>query len=80
MARRKLAPVHPGRDSAGRILLTPLGVSQYRLANEISVPPRRVYEIVKVLCSVTADTCAARLARYFGPRPASGSTCKHSMI
>jgi addiction module HigA family antidote len=45
--------------------LEPLGVSQYRLAKDISVPPRRINEIVHGTRSVTADT-ALRLARYFG--------------
>ena len=44
--------------------LEPLGISQYRLAREISVPPRRINEIVKGLRSITANT-ALRLARYF---------------
>jgi addiction module HigA family antidote len=45
--------------------LKPLGVSQYRLAKDISVPPRRINEIVQGKRAVTADT-ALRLARYFG--------------
>jgi antitoxin HigA-1 len=45
--------------------LSPLGVSQYRLAKDTSVPPRRINEIVRGLRSVSADT-ALRLARYFG--------------
>lgn len=64
MPTRKLAPVHPGEvlleDFPG-----PLGISQYRLAHDISVPPRRINEIVHGTRSVTADT-ALRLARYFG--------------
>lgn len=54
---------------AGEILLeeflVPMGVSQYRLAKDISVPPRRVNEIVHGKRAVSADT-ALRLARYFG--------------
>ena len=42
-----------------------MGVSQYRLAKETSVPPRRINEIVRGLRSISADT-ALRLARYFG--------------
>ena len=42
-----------------------MGVSQYRLAKDISVPPRRINEIVHGKRSVTADT-ALRLSRYFG--------------
>jgi addiction module HigA family antidote len=45
--------------------LKPFGISQYRLAVEIHVPPRRINEIVHGLRSITADT-ALRLARYFG--------------
>lgn len=42
-----------------------MGISQYRLARDISVPPRRINEIVHGKRSVTADT-ALRLSRYFG--------------
>jgi addiction module HigA family antidote len=44
--------------------LKPLGISQYRLARDINVPPRRVNEIVQGKRSISADT-ALRLARYF---------------
>ena len=58
------APTHPGE-----ILLTeflePMGISQYRIAKAIDVPPRRINEIVHGSRSVTADT-DLRLARYFG--------------
>src|SRR5262245_59917667 len=64
MARRKLPPVHPG-EILQEEFLSPLGVSQYRLAKETSVPPRRINEIVRGLRSISADT-ALRLARYFG--------------
>lgn len=63
-ATRKHAPVHPGE-----ILLTeflePLGISQYRLAKDISVSARRINEIVHEIRAITADT-ALRLSRYFG--------------
>ena len=42
-----------------------MGISQYRLAKEIGVPPRRINEIVHGNRAVTADT-ALRLARFFG--------------
>jgi len=42
-----------------------LGISQYQLAKDISVPPRRINEIVHGQRSITADT-ALRLARYLG--------------
>ena len=45
--------------------LKPLGVSQYRLAKDVSVPPRRINEIVRGSRAITADT-ALRLARFFG--------------
>jgi len=44
--------------------LEPLGISQYRLAKDINVPPRRINEIVHGKRSITADT-ALRLARFF---------------
>lgn len=59
-----LSPVHPGEILAEEFL-GPLGISQYRLAKDISVPPRRINEIVHRKRSVSADT-ALRLARYFG--------------
>jgi addiction module HigA family antidote len=64
MAHTKLPPVHMGvilREE----YLEPLDLSQYRLAKDISVPPRRINEIVHGTRSITADT-ALRLARYFG--------------
>jgi len=64
MAARKLAPIHPG-EVLQADFLEPLGVSQYRLAQDISVPPRRINEIVHGKRAVSADT-ALRLARYFG--------------
>ena len=64
MAVRKLSPVHPG-EVLQEEFLKPLGISQYRLAKEISVSPRRVNEIVHGSRAITADT-ALRLARYFG--------------
>ena len=45
--------------------LKPLNISQYRLAKDISVPARRVNEIVKGKRAMSADT-ALRLSRYFG--------------
>ena len=60
----KLAPVHPGEVLMAEFL-EPLGLTQYRLAHDISVPPRRINEIVHAKRAVSADT-ALRLARYFG--------------
>lgn len=64
MAKKVLEPIHPGRILL-REFLEPLGLSQYRLAKGISVPPRRINEIVHGKRSVTADT-ALRLSRFFG--------------
>src|ERR671919_2514705 len=64
MATTKLAPVHPG-EILREEFLVPLGITQYRLAKDISVPPRRINEIVHGARRITADT-ALRLARYFG--------------
>ncbi|OGW36874.1 MAG: addiction module antidote protein, HigA family [Nitrospirae bacterium RBG_13_39_12] len=63
MRMRKMAPVHPGEILIEEFL-KPLEISQYRLAKDISVPPRRINEIVLGKRSITADT-ALRLARYF---------------
>ncbi|WP_106363302.1 HigA family addiction module antitoxin [Glycomyces artemisiae] len=56
--------IHPGEILAEEFL-EPLGVSQYRLALAISVPARRINEIVHGKRRISADT-ALRLARYFG--------------
>ncbi|HEY4659711.1 MAG TPA: HigA family addiction module antitoxin [Gemmatimonadaceae bacterium] len=64
MAAKKLDPIHPG-EVLFADFLEPLGVSQYRLAHSISVPPRRINEIVHGIRAITADT-ALRLARFFG--------------
>jgi addiction module HigA family antidote len=64
MATKTLPPVHPGEVLLEEFL-EPLGISQYRLAKDISVPPRRINEIVHGTRAVTADT-ALRLSRYFG--------------
>jgi len=62
--QNKLPPVHPGEILLEEFL-KPLDISQYRLAKAMSVPPRRVNEIVLGKRSVTADT-ALRLGRFFG--------------
>ena len=64
MTTSTLAPVHPGEVLLEEFL-EPMGISQYRLAKDISVSPRRINEIVHAKRSVTADT-ALRLSRYFG--------------
>ncbi len=61
---RRLAPIPPG-EILLEDFLEPMGISQYRLARDISVPPRRINEIVHGTRRISADT-ALRLARYFG--------------
>jgi len=63
MTAKKLQPVHPG-EVLNDEFLSPLGISQYRLAKDISVPPRRINEIVHGKRSISANT-ALRLSRYF---------------
>lgn len=62
--RKKLPPIHPGEILLEEFL-RPMGISQYRLAKSISVPPRRINELVHGNRGVTADT-ALRLSRFFG--------------
>jgi addiction module HigA family antidote len=64
MPRRRTPPIHPG-EILREEFLAPLAISQYRLAKDVSVPPRRINEIVRGMRAITADT-ALRLARYFG--------------
>jgi len=58
-----LPPIHPGEILMEEFLL-PLGITQYRLAKDTGMPPRRVNQVVRGQRSITADT-ALRLARYF---------------
>ncbi|MBW2201168.1 MAG: HigA family addiction module antidote protein [Deltaproteobacteria bacterium] len=67
MKNRKLPPIHPGEILIAEFL-KPMGISQYRLAKDISVPPRRINEIVHGKRSISADT-ALRLGRFFGISP-----------
>ena len=64
MTTRKLTPIHAG-EVLQADFLEPLELSQYRLAQDISVPPRRINEIVHGKRAISADP-ALRLARYFG--------------
>ncbi len=64
MTRELLPPVHPGEVLLEEYL-TPLGMTQYRLAKGLGVPPRRINEIVHGHRAITADT-ALRLGRFFG--------------
>ena len=64
MKKRTMQPIHPG-EVLMKEFLEPMGITQYRLAKDISVPPRRINEIVHGKRAITADT-ALRLSRYFG--------------
>ena len=64
MPKRAFPPIHPGEILLEEFL-KPMGISQYRLAKDISVDPRRINEIVLGKRAITADT-ALRLSRYFG--------------
>ncbi len=67
MKNKKLPLIHPGEILIEEFL-KPMGISQYRLAKDISVPPRRINEIVHGKRSISADT-ALRLGRFFGISP-----------
>lgn len=64
---RKIKPVHPG-EVLMEEFLNPFKISQYRVANDIGVAPRRINEIVHGSRSITADT-ALRLGKYFNVSP-----------
>jgi antitoxin HigA-1 len=64
MSQNRIPPIHPGEVLLEEFL-EPMGISQYRLARDTSVPPRRINEIVHGKRAITADT-ALRLARHFG--------------
>ena len=61
-----VAPIHPGEHLAE--ILDELGISQYRLAKAIGVPPIRISEIVRCRRSITADT-ALRVGTALGMTP-----------
>jgi len=63
MVKRDFAPIHPGEILLAEFL-GPFGISQYRLAKDIGVTPRRINEIAHGRRAITADT-ALRLGRYF---------------
>jgi len=63
MKKKKDAPIHPGEILLEEFL-KPMDISQYKLAKDISVPARRINEIVLGKRSISADT-ALRLSRYF---------------
>ncbi len=67
MKTKKLPPIHPGKILFEEFL-EPMGISQYRLAKDTSVPPRRINEIVLQKRAITADT-ALRLGIFFNMSP-----------
>lgn len=67
MTDRDFQPIHPGEILLHEFL-DPMGISQYRLAKDISVPQRRISEIVQGKRGVSADS-ALRLGRFFGMEP-----------
>jgi addiction module HigA family antidote len=64
MKKRDFPPIHPG-EILVKEFLEPLKISQYRLAKDIGVTPRRINEIVLGRRAISADT-ALRLGRFFG--------------
>jgi len=68
MKRKKISPIHPGEILLEEFM-KPMELSQYRVAKDIHVPPRRINEIVHGERALSADT-ALRLAKYFGNSPA----------
>jgi len=64
MTKRDFAPIHPG-DILLHDFMEPMGITQYRVAKEIGVSPRRINQIVHGERAISADT-ALRLSRYFG--------------
>jgi len=64
MNKREIPPIHPGEILLEEFL-KPMGISQYRLAKDTNVDPRRINEVVHGQRSITADT-ALRLSRFFG--------------
>src|SRR5947207_14079275 len=64
MTEHRLPPIHPGEILLEEFL-KPMNISQYRLAKDISVPARRINEIVQGKRAISADT-ALRLSRYIG--------------
>lgn len=61
---KRIDPISPG-EMLQEEFLKPLGITKYRLAKEIGVPPGRISEIVSGRRAITADT-DLRLCKYFG--------------
>jgi addiction module HigA family antidote len=67
MKNKDMAPIHPGTILLEEFL-QPMGISQYRVAKDTSVPARRINEIVHGKRSISADT-ALRLGKFFKMTP-----------
>ena len=67
MSFNKIPSIHPG-EILKEEFLDAFSITQYRLAKDINVPPRRINEIVHGKRAITADT-ALRLGRYFKISP-----------
>jgi len=67
MSKRELEPIHPGEILLAEFL-NPMDITQSRLAEDISVDPRRINEIVHGKRGISADT-AIRLGHFFGMSP-----------
>jgi len=67
MAKKRIRAIHPG-EILMEEFLEPMGITQYRLAKDISVPSRRINEIVQGKRSISADT-ALRLGKFFKMKP-----------
>ncbi|EKD33322.1 MAG: hypothetical protein ACD_76C00045G0008 [uncultured bacterium] len=64
---KKIHPIHPG-EVLMEEFLAPFKISQYRLAKDINVAPRRINEIIHGSRAISADT-ALRLGKYFNTSP-----------
>lgn len=60
---KTLSPIHPG-EVLLEDFIKPLGLTQYRLAQDLGVSPIRISQIIHGQRAITVDT-ALRLARYF---------------
>ena len=76
--KKKIPLIHPGEILLEEFLI-PMGITQYRLSKSISVPPRRINEIVHGERGVSADT-ALRLGRFLVCLPSFGLICRLIMI
>jgi addiction module HigA family antidote len=64
MTEKLYAPIPPGEILLEEFL-APMGISQYRLAKAMGVPPRRINEIVHGQRRITPET-GIRMARALG--------------